>query len=187
MPFFCLIKSIFTLFNTIIIYIRKLYLVFVNYIYNYLNNDYKKLIIEFQKELLIDRDKNTDDMEKLYHPVRILCDAVKKIIALMDEKNRESNSYSFFDVLHKSFDIITKLDGDGNFVLTRLGESLRKKYKFILIDEYQDTNAIQNALFNAISDNGKNLYCVGDVKQSIYRFRGAKVENILNGIRTISI
>ena len=93
--------------------------------YNGISEFESNLIIEFQKELLIDRDKNTDDMEKLYHPVRILCDAVKKIIALMDEKNRESNSYSFFDVLHKSFDIITKLDSQSIESMENLQELLK--------------------------------------------------------------
>lgn len=41
----------------------------------------------------------------------------------------------------------------------------------MLVDEYQDTNAVQNAIFNALTGGGKTLFQVGDVKQSIYRFR----------------
>jgi DNA helicase-2/ATP-dependent DNA helicase PcrA len=55
---------------------------------------------------------------------------------------------------------------------------VRKKYKYILVDEYQDTNPIQERIFRHIcSDNG-NLFVVGDDDQSIYRFRGAEVTNI---------
>ena len=43
-----------------------------------------------------------------------------------------------------------------------------------MVDEYQDTNDLQNAIFNALSDNGKNMFLVGDVKQSIYGFRGCR-------------
>ena len=56
---------------------------------------------------------------------------------------------------------------------TSLAEDLSKKYDEILIDEYQDTNNLQNVIFNAISNNNSNLFIVGDVKQSIYRFRSA--------------
>lgn len=45
------------------------------------------------------------------------------------------------------------------------------RYREILVDEYQDTNEIQNAIFRAVSKNGQNIFTVGDVKQSIYRFR----------------
>ena len=49
---------------------------------------------------------------------------------------------------------------------------MTKRYKCLIIDEFQDTNAIQYEIFRKISDNGKNLFFVGDVKQAIYGFRG---------------
>jgi len=51
------------------------------------------------------------------------------------------------------------------------GEQVAARYREILVDEYQDTNEIQNAIFQAVSRNGQNIFTVGDVKQSIYRFR----------------
>ena len=48
---------------------------------------------------------------------------------------------------------------------------LREQFTEIMVDEYQDTNEVQNVLFDALSRDGKNLFLVGDVKQSIYRFR----------------
>ncbi len=54
---------------------------------------------------------------------------------------------------------------------TELGEQVAARYREILVDEYQDTNEIQNAIFQAVSKNGQNIFTVGDVKQSIYRFR----------------
>ena len=62
-------------------------------------------------------------------------------------------------------------------LLTRQGQptaearEVSKRYTEIMVDEYQDTNDVQDAIFNAISRNGQNLFFVGDVKQSIYRFR----------------
>jgi len=54
---------------------------------------------------------------------------------------------------------------------TDLARSISKRYKEIMVDEYQDVNAVQEMIFNAVSQDGKNLFMVGDVKQSIYRFR----------------
>lgn len=54
---------------------------------------------------------------------------------------------------------------------TEAAKSLAQSYREILIDEYQDSNAVQERIFQAVSRNGKNLFMVGDVKQSIYRFR----------------
>ena len=54
---------------------------------------------------------------------------------------------------------------------TTLAKTISKRYKEILIDEYQDVNIVQEMIFNAISQNGNNIFMVGDVKQSIYRFR----------------
>lgn len=54
---------------------------------------------------------------------------------------------------------------------TELGEQVAARYREILVDEYQDTNEVQNAIFRAVSKNSQNIFTVGDVKQSIYRFR----------------
>ena len=54
---------------------------------------------------------------------------------------------------------------------TAAARSLAQTYREILIDEYQDSNAVQECIFQAVSREGKNLFLVGDVKQSIYRFR----------------
>ena len=54
---------------------------------------------------------------------------------------------------------------------TELAKRWAERYVEVMVDEYQDTNAVQNAIFDALTDGGKNLFQVGDVKQSIYRFR----------------
>jgi DNA helicase-2/ATP-dependent DNA helicase PcrA len=59
-------------------------------------------------------------------------------------------------------------------------EELRKKYRAILVDEYQDTNAAQERIIASLTGDGQNLTVVGDDDQSIYRFRGATVKNILS-------
>ena len=77
------------------------------------------------------------------------------------------NAADFSDQEHLALALLVKPDGSP----TELGEQVSARYAEILVDEYQDTNEVQNAIFRAVSRQGKNLFTVGDVKQSIYRFR----------------
>lgn len=68
---------------------------------------------------------------------------------------------------------------DGILVPSKLSEDICKNYRYVLVDEYQDNNDLQDALFFAVSGGGKNLFMVGDVKQCIYGFRNANPDNFL--------
>ncbi len=125
--------------------------------------------------------EHKDDCNVLYPVVGKLCEAVKMLTCEMDRLKKENNSYSFDDVLHKCIDLLVKFDGN-KWRRTPLAESMRNKYREILIDEYQDTNDAQNIIFEALSRDKQNLYVVGDVKQSIYRFRLASPE-LFMGLR----
>jgi ATP-dependent helicase/nuclease subunit A len=77
------------------------------------------------------------------------------------------NAADFSDQEHLALRLLVAEDGSP----TELGIQVSARYREILVDEYQDTNEVQNAIFRAVSRNGGNLFTVGDVKQSIYRFR----------------
>ena len=77
------------------------------------------------------------------------------------------NAADFSDQEHLALRLLVGEDGGP----TELGEQVAARYQEILVDEYQDTNEVQNAIFRAVSKAGQNLFTVGDVKQSIYRFR----------------
>ena len=77
------------------------------------------------------------------------------------------NSLDFSDQEHLALRLLVGEDG----APTELGEQVSARYQEILVDEYQDTNEVQNAIFRAVSKGGQNIFTVGDVKQSIYRFR----------------
>lgn len=85
----------------------------------------------------------------------------------MEEKKRRGVC-DFSDLKHFSLKLF--IDADGN--PTELATEYSKRYDEIYIDEYQDTDFVQDRIFNAIS-RGNNRFMVGDIKQSIYRFRGA--------------
>lgn len=80
---------------------------------------------------------------------------------LMNEKHKR-NSYTFSDIERMTYNLFRDNPD--------IKENYRKKYNEIMIDEYQDTNGLQDAIFSSISNN--NIFMVGDLKQSIYRFRG---------------
>ena len=72
---------------------------------------------------------------------------------------------------HLAIRLLINRSPEGEEQPTRLAEELSRQFRQVFVDEYQDTNAVQDRIFRAVSDNGRNLFMVGDVKQSIYRFR----------------
>lgn len=82
---------------------------------------------------------------------------------------RQEKLLDYNDLEHEALRLL--LDADG--APTPLAEELSHRFAHVMVDEYQDTNAAQDALFTALSRNGENLFFVGDVKQSIYGFRQA--------------
>lgn len=82
------------------------------------------------------------------------------------EKARR-NVMDFSDQEHYA---ITLLTGE-NGAPSETAQRIARRYREIMVDEYQDSNAVQESIFNAVSQAGRNLFTVGDVKQSIYRFR----------------
>lgn len=92
----------------------------------------------------------------------------------LEKQKRERNIITFNDMEHMALDILVKRE-NGESRLTDAAYELKEQYDEILVDEYQDSNFIQEEILNAVS-NGHNRYMVGDVKQSIYGFRKARPE-----------
>ena len=97
---------------------------------------------------------------------------IDMIYSLYQERLLEINSVDFGDLLLHSYNI---LKNNPEILM-----SYKTFISHILIDEFQDTNVIQYELIKLLLDGEKNIFCVGDDDQSIYAWRGAKVENILN-------
>ena len=85
---------------------------------------------------------------------------------------RENNSLDFDDLLNETRKLLLKNQD--------VREYLSSKFRYVLVDEFQDTNAVQYEIVKLISSSHGNLFAVGDDDQSIYGWRGAKIENILN-------
>ncbi len=92
------------------------------------------------------------------------------------ELSKEKNIFSFAEVEQLARKLLFELK-NGEICETEPAKALAEKYDEVLVDEYQDVNDLQDKLFYILSKRGKNLFVVGDIKQSIYGFRGSNPEN----------
>lgn len=95
---------------------------------------------------------------------------------------REKNIADFNDLEQMALEILVKKDGD-NFVRTQAAEELSEQFHEIMIDEYQDSNLVQELLLGSVAKEN-NRFMVGDIKQSIYRFRNARPDLFLEKMNT---
>lgn len=131
----------------------------------------KKSVKKLQDYVCASQDDHFDDLKLLYPAVKALGDAVKMYSDELMKRKKEINSFTFSDITHFALKLLVEKEGD-NFIPTDFALELREEFEEILLDEYQDTNKAQDMLFQSIS-RGDNLFMVGDVKQSIYKFRQA--------------
>ena len=108
-----------------------------------------------------------EDLQAVAPAMLALLDLTADFSAAFRAEKLRLNAADFSDQEHLALTLLVKPDGTP----TELGGQVSARYAEILVDEYQDTNEVQNAIFRAVSKEGKNLFTVGDVKQSIYRFR----------------
>ncbi len=101
---------------------------------------------------------------------------IAAVYRLYQKKLMEYNAVDFDDIIMKTVELLTN-DRE-------VREYYQNKFRYVLVDEYQDTNYAQFVLTGLLSDKYRNIMVGGDDDQSIYRFRGATVENILNFDKT---
>jgi len=137
--------------------------------YKVIRDEFKADIRKTYKELSFITDEVFEKEQAfILNNLVTLFEVVKIYRERLLEEKKKINAYSFGDIAHFVVELLIK---DGKKTL--LAKSISNRFKEILIDEYQDTNNLQNVIFSAISKDDGNLFIVGDVKQSIYRFRSA--------------
>jgi ATP-dependent helicase/nuclease subunit A len=105
---------------------------------------------------------------------QVLIELVQKFTRLYGEKKRALSGLDFADLERYALRLLTVQDAaGGSLTPSETALVLRKRYKYIFVDEYQDINPVQQAILDALS-SGNNVFVVGDVKQSIYAWRGAE-------------
>ena len=115
------------------------------------------------------------DMQGAGIQIRTLLKVAKVYAKRVSEVKREKGIIDFNDMEHLALSILVKKE-DGKLVYTETADKLANRFEEIMIDEYQDSNQLQEVILNAVSktrlsSENNNIYMVGDVKQSIYKFR----------------
>ena len=100
-----------------------------------------------------------------------LLDKIRDVHARYEKKKKTTNSLDFDDLLEKTLSMFQQHES--------IAEFYRRQFQFILVDEYQDTNKIQADLVDLLARDHRNVMVVGDDAQSIYSWRGANFQNIL--------
>ena len=131
-----------------------------------------------------------EDLRRLYPRLRCLKNLVIDLMQKYAEIKKRREVLDFNDLEHLCLEILTRKDETGDLAPSDIALKYREKFAEILVDEYQDSNYVQELIIKAISkeDEGKpNIFMVGDVKQSIYRFRQARPELFLEKYNTYSL
>ena len=141
-------------------------------------NDIKKRFSKIQdKIMLCDSKQAIKDINEMHIVLEKLKNIVLEFMDKFEQAKKERNIIDFNDIEHFALQILSN-------------EEITKKYKNkfveIAVDEYQDSNLVQEYILNSIS-NGKNLFMVGDVKQSIYKFRQARPDLFLSKYNTYKL
>ena len=120
-------------------------------------------------------DEFHSDLAKLRPVVACLCDTVRELGRSFFAEKLSRGVLDFSDLEQLALKLLVEKDG-GGVKFTQTAREVSLRFDEVLVDEYQDTNPAQDMIFRAVSRDGKNLFMVGDVKQSIYSFRQARPE-----------
>ena len=126
-------------------------------------------IISREKDKLVTPEQMMDHVEssndfRMYH--------VAKAYNIYQRKLKENNALDFDDIIFQTVRLLMDHEDVRTFY--------QRKFRYVLVDEYQDTNHLQYLLTSLLAGGYENICVVGDDDQSIYRFRGATIENILS-------
>ncbi|MCA1638454.1 MAG: UvrD-helicase domain-containing protein, partial [Acidobacteria bacterium] len=137
--------------------------------------DEKQLSARFVQSAISSSKNRGEDFEMYASRVEYTDEkraAIARIFRMYEERLNNANALDFDDLLIKTVRLLRKNQ--------EVREKYNNKFKYILVDEYQDTNALQFALIQYLTEKQQNICVVGDDAQSIYGFRGADIGNILS-------
>lgn len=145
----------------------------------------KELKSEFDKYMIYNSEEALKYINNMYYILNSLKELVKEFSKKFSERKKEKNIIDFNDIEHLALKILLK-EENGEYVESDVAKKYKEKFEEIAIDEYQDSNLVQEYILNSISKNN-NIFMVGDVKQSIYKFRQARPELFLDKYEKYSL
>ena len=139
----------------------------------------KDRVKDLNKKIFIySSDEANQDIYEMHSVLNVLQKVILEFSNKYQENKKDKNIIDFNDIEHYALKILVKKDEQGKYIPTDIALNYKEKFVEIAIDEYQDSNLVQEYILTTIS-NGNNIFMVGDVKQSIYKFRGARPELFL--------
>src|SRR5699024_10460607 len=121
-------------------------------------------------------ENHLQDMRELYPMVKKLTELVKMFHTSYTQLKKEKAVVDFSDLEHYCLQLLLDETKTGEINPSRVAHHFQNKFKEVLVDEYQDTNLVQETIIQLVSKQEEpgNTFMVGDVKQSVYRFRHAE-------------
>ena len=132
--------------------------------------------------LVCDSKTANEDIFDMYPVLLNLRNIILEFEEEFSKRKREKNIVDFHDVEHFALKILIR-EKEGKIVPSDIAKKYQEKYQEIAIDEYQDSNLVQEYILNSVA-RGNNIFMVGDVKQSIYKFRQAMPELFISKYKT---
>ena len=155
-----------------------------------LREEEKEILRELGQKYFQGTEEEILDMLKCSRePLEMLVELTRQFAERFSKAKREKNILDFTDMEHFALKILMKKE-DGQMQMSQAAIELSEKYDEVLVDEYQDSNLVQELLTTAVSgwvNQRKNIFMVGDVKQSIYRFRLARPELFMEKYKSYSV
>lgn len=149
----------------------------------------KKNISDLTEQYFYDTPEELkEDMRRCQNHVLVLTDLVREFAGHLEAQKREKNLIDFSDMEQYALRILTRKEGD-ELVPSDAAKEYQDQFDEVMIDEYQDSNLIQEAILTSVSKVSRgeyNIFMVGDVKQSIYRFRLSRPELFMEKFNTYS-
>ena len=156
-----------------------------------IRDDIKKKISELTNSTFsLMPDKMLSSIQGAYPYIKKLTEMVLEFRNRFIKKKKERNILDFNDLEHFCLGILIDYDDEGNIIPSKVAENFKEYFDEVLVDEYQDSNNVQETIINLVSrkeSNHPNVFMVGDVKQSIYRFRQAKPELFIEKYNTYQL
>ena len=131
------------------------------------------------------KQANTD-INEMYEILKSIKNLVIDFTEMFSKRKKERNIVDFSDIEHFALKILVKVDENGRKYESEIAKKYKEKFEEIAIDEYQDSNLVQEYILKSVS-RGNNIFMVGDVKQSIYKFRQARPELFLEKYNTYKL
>lgn len=145
-----------------------------------IRDDIKKKISELINNIFsVTPEEMLINIKGAYPTIKKLTEIVLEFGEKFSQKKKEKNILDFNDLEHLCLKILSDTDENGNIIPSKTAIEFKNLFDEVLVDEYQDSNNVQETIIELVSrrkDEFPNVFMVGDVKQSIYRFRQAKPE-----------